>query len=88
MPSNPLKEGGGPAFPFNIDGQAHATLYGMSLADYFAAAALQGLIANSSPGDQPSAEYVVTCAYEIADLMIGERNRRAEQKNGGHDGAD
>ena len=56
---------GGPAFP--IQGWT-----GMSLRDYFAAAALQGMYsANHAPRDREAAEI----AYSVADAMLTEREK-------------
>lgn len=76
MPEMPLKDDGGPAFPFNIDGNANATMFGMSIADYFAAAAIQGIMANSIPGSHHAPDEAVRLAWELADLMIEARARR------------
>ena len=68
-------DGGGPAFPVNpCDIAGQPILYAtcrMSLRDWFAGAALQGLAAVSlSPCP---AELLAHRAYEIADAMIAER---------------
>jgi hypothetical protein len=55
-----------PAFPTDID-------QGMSMRDYFAAAAIEGL-AERPIGDQACA-YVATTAYKLADAMLKERAR-------------
>jgi len=64
-------ETGGPAFPFNYGQQ------GMTLRDYFAAAALTGLLAHPrSAGDPPlSYSEQVAIAYYNADVMLKERDR-------------
>lgn len=46
---------------------------GMTLRDYFAAKAMQGLL--SSPSDPASFEAVGVFAYKVADAMIAERNK-------------
>lgn len=43
------KETGGPAFPIVLNGNDNDFVYGMTLRDYFAAKAMQGLIASTSP---------------------------------------
>lgn len=62
------------AFPLvNRDGW---TQDGMSLRDYFAAAALQGLLASPAfwgSTFQGNMEQGVLCAYQTADLMLKER---------------
>ena len=76
------KNGGGPAFP---DGSPSS---GMSLRDYFAAAALQGIYANSndaflltaakeaeSHSESDSAITYARYAYEAADAMLSERDK-------------
>jgi hypothetical protein len=60
---------GGPAFPH--DGQADYT-GGLTLRDYFAAKAMQGIMANHRMLGE-----VAKAAYEIADVML------AERENGG-----
>ncbi|MEI7446598.1 MAG: hypothetical protein WCK28_17040 [Burkholderiales bacterium] len=70
---------GGPAFPvqeLNADGSpAHLSL-GMSLRDWFAAAALQGLTMQTPPGVQPRAEQFARAAYTLADAMLVAREAR------------
>lgn len=67
---------GGPAFPRNILDHAHGVTSthesGMTLRDYFAAKALQGLIAspNLSADDD---DVVAQSAYTIADAMLKAR---------------
>ena len=59
------KINGGAAFPdFLKDG--------MSLRDYFAAKALQGLLASTVEGGY---EVFAEAAYKVADAMIKERNK-------------
>ena len=66
---------GGPAFPFPLPGgplNSHPA--GMSLRDYFAAMAMQGMLANDAEGYS-----FVSCAaaaYEQADAMLAERSRK------------
>ena len=66
-------ETGGPAFPFSCQGETTAPeiYYGMTLRDYFASKAMQGLYArvNWSCAD------VAKRAYEQADAMLKERNK-------------
>lgn len=79
---------GGPAFPGvtinDTDGnltdpfgtllppQGQATYSGMSLRDYFAACAMQGLVVGESDAFQ-ARHSVATEAYAIADAMMKER---------------
>jgi hypothetical protein len=60
---------GGPAFPQTTD--AKLGYEGMTLRDYFAAAALQGMCAGLQRGDDPDA--VPEFAYMMADSMLEAR---------------
>ena len=63
-------EDGGPAFPSTIsDDSLHVG--GMSLRDYFAAKAMQGLMA--SPADPESMEVAAKWSYNLADAMLKAR---------------
>ena len=82
---------GGPAFPQPCTDQGYAanTPYdmaggGMSLCDYFAAKAMQGVLANSEVEkfrqsldedipEEKQIEAIATTSYEIADAMIAAR---------------
>lgn len=82
-----MSNDGGPAFPVTADvltdfsistGNRHMT--GMSLRDYFAAAAMQGLIAagfasvpEGETGDDTN-DYVAGRAYYIAEAMLVARD--------------
>lgn len=70
---------GGPAFPFDVQIDAEggrATTFGMSLRDYFAAAALQGILAANHTHFDVSEH-----AYKIADAMLAARDAaRSEDK--------
>jgi hypothetical protein len=87
---------GGPAFPMRHsvfpNGDIEYGSQGMSLRDYFAAAALQGLMGNSGGPWQADpmcgtgwcnsdASLVALTAYDIADAMIAARERK-ESSNG------
>ncbi len=68
-------DGGGPAFPVC---QAEDDFYGMTLRDYFAAKAMQGILQTpcyfKPPDDFESVvEQLPSMAYEIADAMLKER---------------
>lgn len=73
---------GGPAFPF-ADERVRVINEGMSLRDYFAAAALTGFFANSStwmPGKVPDdpqsvADASAMFAYMTADAMLAARQK-------------
>jgi hypothetical protein len=78
---------GGPAFPvweLNGKGQPEMTGFGASLRDYFAAKAIQGLLANPGGPIQANgmsgwdwcncaAEDVAALAWHIADTMLKAR---------------
>lgn len=63
---------GGPAFPLQSIGPEFAPGYaGMSLRDYFAAKAMQGLMA--SPECPESMEAAAKWSYNLADAMLKAR---------------
>lgn len=76
---------GGPAFPAPIE--VDAWLVGMTLRDYFAAKAMQGVLSNSDNGGgsiepmvafladpaRDGCEWVARVAYRIADAMLAAR---------------
>jgi|DEB3_MinimDraft_2_1074329.scaffolds.fasta_scaffold00813_13 hypothetical protein len=66
MSEQPINDGG-PAFPLNDPLKST----GMTLRDYFAAAALQGMLANSKNYD--SFDGYSDAAYEYADAMLERR---------------
>jgi hypothetical protein len=68
--NQPINDGG-PAFPTAT--LAQKTEGGMTLRDYFAAAALQGLLA-SCPWEQ--VDEVPQKAYDIADAMLKAREAK------------
>lgn len=66
---------GGPAFPFtehNPDGSLYSEQPGMTLRDYFAAKALQGLLSHNSNGNA-SDKNIAEWAYSQADAMLRAR---------------
>jgi hypothetical protein len=78
---------GGPAFPLScatatgespISSDDFQNGSGMSLRDYFAAAALQGYVASDMVA--PSAAAVAHDCYELASAMIAEREKLNEKK--------
>lgn len=81
------RDDGGPAFPLHDSGDT-ATRPGMSLRDYFAAAALQGWLSGPCQGDvlddyeDDSTAFSDHCAavartcYAYADAMMRERERK------------
>ena len=63
---------GGPAFP--IERQTIAEQYGsvgMSLRDYFAAKAMQGMMVEV---EQPRCHYIAEVSYKMADAMLEARD--------------
>jgi hypothetical protein len=66
---------GGPAFPQTIDdtGTLKSLTAGMSLRDYFAAAALPELIRSALDLDHVKWDAAAAHAYIIADAMLAER---------------
>lgn len=74
------KPNGGPAFPVmhSIDGnwvrEPVKEFSGMTLRDYFAAKALQGMLADANNPD-PSPEAMSLWAYRHADAMLAERKK-------------
>jgi len=70
-----------PAFPFVAEDESGTMInIGMTLRDYFAAKALQGICANPDDGHDPEIETydeyikdVVKDSYEIADAMLKAR---------------
>ena len=65
---------GGPAFPIVSDDLCAP---GMTLRDYFAAAALQGMLAYYHGY---GSFYAAGSAYQYADAMLAERNRVAQKE--------
>jgi hypothetical protein len=57
------------AFP-TVSGQT-----GMDLRDYFAAAAMQGVLAGMEKGQELQVPLVPTIAYKVADLMMEARTK-------------
>lgn len=80
-----LPKDGGAAFPvppvrlnmLNEDPHWSYPYTGMTLRDYFAAAALQGLLASSKDIIGMSEANYATAAYLQADAMLAERNKGA-----------
>jgi hypothetical protein len=76
-----MKDTGGPAFPqcsYNLKGGYDIT-GGLSLRDYFAAKAMQGMLSafpNVANKDKRKfAEEMPATAYEYADAMLAERSK-------------
>jgi len=66
------KETGGAAFPLPHGAETIAGAEGMTLRDYFAAQAVEGICTNSALGNW-SAKIIAREAYEIADAMMEAR---------------
>jgi len=66
-PSNPK------AFPCGND--SHVLQSGMTLRDYFAAKAMEGLISNFKGDVSTSYEIITTVSYKMADVMLKEREK-------------
>jgi hypothetical protein len=59
-----------PAFPQQFDGTSEPSLSGLSMRDYFAAKALQGLIASDVDAEPKD---FAESSYEMADAMMKAR---------------
>jgi hypothetical protein len=76
----PIKGGtindGGPAFPMGYHPEGNnADHFGMSIRDYFAAAALQGLMSKLDP-EEHWADYRAKWSYEAADALLKAREAK------------
>lgn len=74
---------GGPAFPnvpTEVSDQCTSWDMGMSLRDYFAGQALAGIMANAKLVAvlAESKQDPASCAYEMADYMLAERQKERE----------
>jgi ribulose-5-phosphate 4-epimerase/fuculose-1-phosphate aldolase len=69
------KDTGGPAFM--VAELANIRHEGMTLRDYFAAKALQGMIACADPEGDWSEPLIAAWSYMMADAMLKERARGA-----------
>ena len=65
---------GGPAFPVHPDQTAHRGTPGMSLRDWFAGMALQGLLAQQPHDDALKEGGLALMAFQCADAMLKERS--------------
>ena len=65
---------GGSAFPYENEANMNGTI-GMTLRDYFAAKALQGLLTQAAAmrHDSPPCDLAARVAYQYADAMLNER---------------
>ena len=70
---NTEPDNGGPAFPHPAGWRRDPEISdGMSLRDYFAAKALQGICA-SGPGEHMTSPAIAREAYDLAEAMLIER---------------
>ena len=70
-----IKGTGGPAFPLHPSADCRYNESGMTLRDYFAAKAMQGILAATlTPNTIWSQDEVAETAYTVADAMLKERN--------------
>ena len=71
--NQPINDGG-QAFPRAVQfDDAFINGHGMTLRDYFAAAALQGLLASIQPNQLWSGDDVAVTCYRTADAMLKAR---------------
>ena len=77
--TTPKTDDGGPAFPIAITG-SHETYLGMSLRDYFAGMALQGMYSNPNCNAFGCHDQTKEEAYEIADAMITHRTKQQKEE--------
>ena len=68
------KNNGGPAFPTTKESHLMICSEGMTLRDYFAAKAMQGMLEMAEYRDLTSEEYA-RGAYRVADAMLAEREK-------------
>lgn len=70
---------GGPAFPipygFSVEQGMISCDVGMTLRDWFAGQAMQGVLSSLAPGEWMSYGDASEHAYRFADAMIRERNK-------------
>lgn len=73
------RDTGGPAFPeieLDVGRDNEPFLWhrkGMTLRDYFAAKAMQGMLASLEKGDEPQVVHIPKLAYQFADMMLEAR---------------
>jgi hypothetical protein len=71
---SPIKDTGGSAFPAPATNATFASS-GMTLRDYFAAKAMQGLLASGIECGPDDVASVVASAYILADAMLKARTK-------------
>ena len=68
-----MKDTGGPAFPamhYDLAENEH----GMTLRDYFAAKAMQGILSQGPDNWYEDIDDLATASYEVADAVLKARN--------------
>ena len=70
-----MKDTGGPAFPTLADNGHAMNQDGMSLRDWFAGKAMQGMIACDTERSPEQVPIIVKSAYVMADAMLKERSK-------------
>ena len=63
-----------PAFPVQ-DAYSMSTDRGMTLRDYFAAKAMQGMLSACTGWSESDQERLAKCSYKMADEMMKERDK-------------
>jgi len=77
--TTPQHDDGGPAFPCVINeegGGYNPEANGMTLRDYFAAKAMQGMFCHDSSFVKTWQEQTAKDAYTMADAMLAEREKQ------------
>ncbi len=72
------KDTGGTAFPLPLGSETVEGQEGMTLRDYFAAKAMQGILANPGQLDSLNADsikWVTNDSYRMADAMLAARGQ-------------
>ena len=64
---------GGPAFPTTV--YSNESYQGMTLRDYFAAKAMQGMLAACTGWSEAQQERLAKCSYAMADAMLKAREQ-------------
>lgn len=64
-----------PAFPVGANEYGgHGTCFGVTVRDYFAAKAMQGICSHADTWGLISNEKIATASYELADAMLAARS--------------
>jgi hypothetical protein len=83
MTNEDFNKAGGPAFPVSIPGCGDNGWQGMSLRDWFAGLAMQGMVASpASQYVQWSDQTVAGYAYNLADAMLAARDPLIAEERG------